>query len=141
AGSSDEDGAWSRGELERIAAAVRSAVREHPDEPPVAVMNQVVFGRLGFVREVDDGDLRFVLLPSVLRARRGNCVGLGSLYLALAEALEWPASGAIVPGHFFVRIEERGRWRNVELLRQGEEMPDAWYPVRFPAPGAGAPEY
>src|SRR5262249_43247295 len=43
--------------------------------------------------------------------------------------------------HFFVRIEERGRWRNVELLRQGEEMPDAWYPVRFPAPGAGAPEY
>jgi tetratricopeptide (TPR) repeat protein len=68
-------------------------------------------------------------------------VGLGSLYLALAEALGWPASGAIVPGHFFVRIEEQGRRRNVELLRRGEEMPDAWYLVRFPAPGSGAPSY
>jgi tetratricopeptide (TPR) repeat protein len=141
AGASDEDDVWSRAELGRIAKEVQKAVREKPDEPPVAVMNEVVFSRLGFVREVDDADLRFVLLPSVLRARRGSCVGLGTLYLALAEALSWPASGAIVPGHFFVRIDERGRRRNVELLRQGEEMPDAWYRGRFPAPGAGAPSY
>jgi tetratricopeptide (TPR) repeat protein len=140
AGASDDD-AWSRAEIQRIAALVRAASNERPNEPPALVMNDTVFGQLGFVREVDDPDLRFVLLPSVLRARRGSCVGLGSLYLALAEALGWRAAGAIVPGHFFVRLGEAGRARNVELLRKGEEMPDDWYRHRFPAPGSGSSSY
>jgi hypothetical protein len=92
----------------------------------------VVFGELGFVREVDDRDLDYVLLPSVLRHRRGSCVGLGSLYLAVAEALGWRAAGVMVPAHFFVRVGEPPR--NVELLRKGEEMPDDWYRTRFAAP-------
>jgi tetratricopeptide (TPR) repeat protein len=140
AGASDDD-AWSRAEIQRIAALVRAASNERPNDPPATVMNDTVFGQLGFVREVDDPDLRFVLLPSVLRARRGSCVGLGSLYLALAEALGWRATGAIVPGHFFVRLGEGGHARNVELLRKGEEMPDDWYKHRFAAPGSGSSSY
>jgi tetratricopeptide (TPR) repeat protein len=126
----DADDAWSRGEIDRIAARVRRAIAERPGDP-VARLNEVVFGELDFAREVDDRDLDFVLLPSVLRHRRGSCVGLGSLYLTLAEALGWRAAGVMVPGHFFVRVGER--WRNVELLRRGEEMPDAWYRTRFAA--------
>jgi tetratricopeptide (TPR) repeat protein len=128
-------------ELGRIAQKVREAVRQDPGGHPVDALNQTVFGTFGFVREVDDTDLRFVLLPSVLKTRRGTCVGLGTLYLALAEALGWPAEGIMVPGHFFVRVDEKGRRRNVELLRRGEEMPDAWYRARFPIPGGADAAY
>src|SRR5262249_40995751 len=66
---------------------------------------------------------------------------LGTLYIALGELLGWKVEGVMVPGHFFVRVEDGGRSHNVELLRRGEEMPDAWYAHRFAAPGSGAPEY
>ena len=97
-----------------------------------------MFGALGFVREVEDTSLEFVLLPLVLRNRRGNCVGLGTMYLALGEMLGLSVEGVLRPGHFFVRIREGARVRNVELLRKGEEMPDSWYESRFPIPtGSG----
>jgi hypothetical protein len=104
-------------------------------------MREVVFGDRGYTREVDDTGLRFVWLPSVLERRRGSCVGLGSLYLALAERLGWPMVAMMVPGHFYVRIHEQGRWHNLELLHAGEELPDAWYSARFPIAGGGAREY
>jgi tetratricopeptide (TPR) repeat protein len=124
-------------ELRRIAAKVGS----NREKGATFALNQAVFEALGFVREVTDTNLEFVLLPSVLRRRRGSCVGLGSLYLALAELLGVPASGVLLPEHFFVRIVEGQRVRNVELLRRGEEMPDAWYQERYPIPGGAAPAY
>lgn len=139
AGSEQID--WSADEIERIAATARTAMARAPGRSPAAVLSELLFGPLGFVREVDDTDLSFVLLPSVLERRRGSCVGLGTLFLVLAEALGWSASGVMMPGHFYVRVRERGQARNVELLRGGEAMPDAWYDRRFPVPGGSAHEY
>lgn len=124
-------------ELQRIAARVRPALQAGI----ATALNAAVFGALGFVREISDTDLAFVLLPSVLRRRRGSCVGLGSLYLALAELLGVSAHGVLLPGHFFVRIQEGGGARNVELLRRGEELPESWYRERYPIPGGSAPAY
>ena len=121
-------------ELERIAQLVRRARRAAPQLPARALLRRVVFEQLGFAREVSDASLRFVYLPSVLRLRRGSCVGLGSLYLALGERLGWNMRGVIVPGHFFVRIQERGVSYNLELLRGGAELPDSWYHARYPVP-------
>jgi tetratricopeptide (TPR) repeat protein len=126
-------------ELSRIARLVRA--RASAGTARAAALNETIFGELGFVREVNDSDLGFVLLPSVLERRRGGCVGLGTLYIALGELLGWKVEGVMVPGHFFVRVDEGGRHRNVELLRRGEEMPDSWYAHRFPVPGTGAAEY
>jgi regulator of sirC expression with transglutaminase-like and TPR domain len=136
-----EDDAWSRAELDRIAAEVRRVVEQNPGVSTSSALNETLFGTLGFVREVDDTSLRFVLLPSVLESRRGSCVGLGSLYLALGERLGWKIGGVMVPGHFFVRIHERGASHNLELLRRGETMPDEWYRRRFPIAGGTAAEY
>ena len=133
--------AWTETELARIAEQVQSATRRNVGHDPVAAMRETIFDRLGFTREVDDTDLRFVLLPSVLRSRRGSCVGLGTLYLAVAELLSLRAEGVMRPGHFFVRFREGPEGRNVELLRKGEELPDVWYDTRFPIPGGTAPEY
>jgi regulator of sirC expression with transglutaminase-like and TPR domain len=94
----------------------------------------VLFDELGFVREVTSTELTFVLLPGVLRQRRGNCVGLGTLYLAVAEALGFVAHGVLMPGHFYVQHRAPGHAQNVELLRRGEAMPDSWYRARYPLP-------
>lgn len=124
-------------ELNDIADRVGSA-RSADRDGPASALGRVLFDELGFTREVSSSGLGFVLLPSVLRQRRGNCVGLGTLYLALAQALDIPASGVLMPGHFYVRVQQAGAHRNVELLRRGEAMPDSWYGSRYPLPGSTA---
>jgi tetratricopeptide (TPR) repeat protein len=130
-----------RSQLSAIAVDVARAAQRTPQALPSTALNETIFGKWHFVREVDDPDLRFVLLPDVLQSRRGSCVGLGSLYLAVAEQLGWKLNAVMVPGHFFVRIIERGSAHNLELLHRGELMPDSWYQSRFPIPGGAAREY
>ncbi|HEY2902085.1 MAG TPA: transglutaminase family protein [Polyangia bacterium] len=139
--SSAADRDWAKGELERIASRVRAERQRDPGAGNAAAINRTLFDVLAFSREVDDADLGFVLLPSVLRQRRGSCVGLGALFIAVAALLDVPAAGVVVPGHFFVRVAEGGRSHNVELLRRGEEMPDDWYRSRYPIAGNGAAAY
>lgn len=128
------------GELTHLTKLARPAVSSS-GASAASELNALIFERLGFVREVEDPDLRFVLLPQVLRDRRGSCVGLGVLYLALAEALNLDAHGVLRPGHFYVRLGRTGAHTNVELLRRGEAMPDSWYEARFPVPGGAARAY
>jgi len=97
---------------------------------PIADLDAVVFDQQGFAREIADDDPRFFLLPSVIAGRRGTCVGLSALYLALGERLGLGLDGILLPGHFFVRTRAAPP-RNVELLRRGEIMPDAWYRGKY----------
>jgi tetratricopeptide (TPR) repeat protein len=131
----------SLAELTRLAALARSALSASPGRSPASVLSRLIFEQWGFVREVEDRSLGYVLLPSVLEHRRGSCVGLGCLFLALAEVLGWSAAGVLMPGHFYARVREATGARNVELLRAGEAMPDTWYERRFPIPGGSAREY
>jgi regulator of sirC expression with transglutaminase-like and TPR domain len=140
-GSDEERVNRSLAEIARLAALAQRELSVSSGRSPAAVLSRLLFEQWGFVREVEDTSLGYVLLPSVLEHRRGSCVGLGSLFLALAEALGWSASGVLMPGHFYVRVREATGERNVELLRAGEAMPDAWYERRFPVPGGSAREY
>jgi regulator of sirC expression with transglutaminase-like and TPR domain len=130
---------FTRAELQRMAAPAPAALGR--GESSAQVLRRVLFEEGRLVREIDSQEPRFMLLPGVLHERRGTCVGLGTLYLVLAERLGVPAHGVLVPGHFFVRIREGGRLRNVELLRQGEEMPDSWYRGKYAVPEAGGGAY
>lgn len=105
----------------------------------VDAIARVLFDQVGFQREVERTDPEFLLLPSVVAGRRGSCVGLGALVLAIGETLGIPIAGVMVPGHFFVRELGPGA-HNVELLRRGETMPDAWYVGKYGpwAPSASA---
>ncbi|MEO8899886.1 MAG: transglutaminase family protein [Polyangiaceae bacterium] len=135
----------SLAELTRIVALAQQALYRAPQAVPDSVLSTLLFGTLGFAREVTDTNLRFVLLPGVLRERRGSCVGLGTLFLALSEALGWAGNGVMMPGHFYVRLHNPGNpgepTRNVELLHQGESLPNSWYMGRFPIPTGGEREY
>jgi tetratricopeptide (TPR) repeat protein len=103
-----------------------------------ADIGAVIFEELSFQREIEDTSTRFFQSSLVLRDRRGSCLGLGALYLAIAERLGVPLDGILLPGHFFVRTRGPGA-HNVELLRRGEAMPDGWYREKYgPWPKAGA---
>jgi regulator of sirC expression with transglutaminase-like and TPR domain len=114
--------------VQAMAERVRGGVEAGAD--PVVELSRLVFEDFGFEREVEDGDPRFVLLPTVMAQRRGTCVGLTQVYLAVSEQLDLDLRAVLVPGHLFVR---HGR-RNIELLRHGEEMPAEWYRERYGAP-------
>jgi tetratricopeptide (TPR) repeat protein len=120
--------------LHAIASAVeRHHRRSHGDI--IDDINAVVWDELSFVREVDSAATRFFQLAEVVARRRGNCLGLGALYLALGERLGVPLDGILLPGHFLVRTREPSR-RNIELLRRGEAMPEPWYRGKYgPWPG------
>lgn len=130
---------WTSSELGHVVERV--AGRLAGGSSPAAALTQVLFHELGFVREVESTALDFVLLPGVLEQRRGSCVGLGTLYLCVAEALGLEAHGVLRPGHFYVHQRAPGSACNVELLRRGELMPDAWYAQRFPLDQAGSSSY
>jgi regulator of sirC expression with transglutaminase-like and TPR domain len=122
-------------------AATRVEARLRAGAAPADALNAVVFDELHFEREVKEIDPRFMRLTQVLADRRGSCLGLGALYLALGDRLG-PAHGftvqaVLVPGHFFVRVGDR----NVETLRRGEQMPDSWYRERYEVPEKDAPAY
>ncbi|HET7540590.1 MAG TPA: transglutaminase family protein [Polyangiaceae bacterium] len=138
-----DDDALARGaaELARLVALAQRELSTSSAHSPAAVLSSLIFEHWGFAREVEDTSLRYVLLPSVLEHRRGSCVGLGSLFLAIAEGLGWSAAGVLMPGHFYARVQEAGGPRNVELLRAGEAMESSWYDQRFPVPGGSAREY
>ena len=101
-------------------------------------LNAVVYNELGFEREIESTATRFFQLSTVLADRRGSCLGLGALYLAIGERIGIPLDGVLLPGHFFVRTRGPGG-HNVELLRRGEAMPDEWYRKKYgPWPSGGA---
>jgi regulator of sirC expression with transglutaminase-like and TPR domain len=139
-------GGSSPREQDAAAAALADLARQvetrlRAGEPPAQALAHGVYDDRGFVREVDDADPRFMRLPAVLAGHRGSCLGLGALFLALGERLGpahgFSVAGVLVPGHFFVRVAGH----NAELLRRGEEMPDAWYRQRYQIPEHDAPAY
>jgi len=127
--------AWTR--LQEIALRVEKRHRRtHADVADD--INAVVFGELGFEREIESTASRFFELPAVINDRRGSCLGLGALYLAIGERIGVPLDGILLPGHFFVRTRGLGA-HNVELLRRGEAMPDEWYRKKYgPWPDHGS---
>jgi len=140
-GAGDEALSRSSAEVARLVALAQRELATSGGRSPAALLSSLIFEQWGFTREVADPSLRYVLLPSVLESRRGSCVGLGSLFLAIAEGLGCAAAGVLMPGHFYARVREPSGPRNVELLRAGEAMPDSWYARRFPVPGGSAREY
>jgi len=122
--------------IKALTSAARALLAERPKQHPLSVLSALVFEREGYQREVEEAALSHALLPRVLAARRGSCLGLGALYLVLAEQLGLPIRLAVAPGHVLVRYlgDARGAPRSAELLRRGEDMPLDWYRQRYGAP-------
>jgi len=69
-------------------------------------------------------------LARILDGQRGNCLGYGLLYLAVAERAGWPVYGVHAPEHFFVRFDDGVTRVNLEPTRGGATLSDKSYVVR-----------
>jgi len=122
-------------ELEKILDLAGGRTKGRSGADKIDALNRLIFEELKFEREVQDDSIEFMLLPYVLEHKKGSCLGLAALYLALAERAGVEVRGVLAPRHLFLRHERR----NIELLRKGESMPDEWYQKTWQVPeGAGA---
>lgn len=128
----DADGGLVEKELDRIARRVIVHAGDLKDPArTVSALNRVLFYEDGFVYDPNAGNPENYLLDRVLARKHGNCLGLTSVYLALAEKLKIPLGGVYVPGHCFVRYEGSGNRINIETGEGGGERKNAWYSKKY----------
>jgi regulator of sirC expression with transglutaminase-like and TPR domain len=105
--------------------------RASGDSAKVAILNAWVFDSLA-ISPIDDSDDLAVSLPSrVLAERKGSCLGLTLLYLALGRSLDLPLRPVFLPGHIFVRYRSDAYACNIETLKRGLARTDSFYRENF----------
>ncbi|MBI5906415.1 MAG: tetratricopeptide repeat protein [Deltaproteobacteria bacterium] len=124
-------------ELARLENRLREELRGlSSEEPVVEAFRRVLLVEEGFTYDKSPGEPENYLLETVVSRKKGNCLGLSMLYLALAERLGVPFRGVYVPSHCFVRLEGTAARRNVEFSDGGANWDDERYRREFRvAPG------
>jgi regulator of sirC expression with transglutaminase-like and TPR domain len=113
-------------EIARMADLWRKRAGDAPSaEKSVEALRAVLFDDVKFeaVTTLDSPETLHV--DSVLETRRGYCLSLSIVALAVAERAGIPLYGVALPNHFLVRYDDGRTRRNVELTRQGKEIPEA----------------
>jgi len=100
----------------------------------IPVINEYLFGELGFKSISEAHDPNDLFLHTVLDKKRGYCLSLSVLYLSLAERLGLPLYGVVVPGHFFVRYDDKRVRFNIETTSEGRGASDEHYINKFKVP-------
>lgn len=104
------------------------------DARAVPEINRYLFEELKFrsVKTADNPEDLF--LHTVLDQKRGYCLSLSVLYLAIGERLGLPLYGVVVPGHFFVRYDDGTVRFNIETTAGGGTAEDDYYRDTFKPP-------
>ncbi len=76
-------------------------------------------------------DIRTVLPHEVVLNARGSCMGTALLFLLLAQRLQVPMYGVVMPGHFFVRYDDDSVTLNIEPNRAGWHYTDSAYRAKY----------
>jgi tetratricopeptide (TPR) repeat protein len=122
-------------EITRLADRLRPEVAGAADGGQVVTaFRRVLLVEERFTYDKSSSDPGNYLLESVLARRKGNCLGLSLLYLALADRLGIPFRGVYVPSHCFVRYEGNGVRVNVEFAEGGASWADDRYRREFRIP-------
>jgi len=88
----------------------------------VQVINDYLFKEQGF--RYEEG-VHF--LNAVLDQKRGSCVGLSTLYIALTQRLKIRCFAVNIPRHEFVRFTKGNTKINIEVMNGGTQHSDEWY--------------
>ena len=108
------DPALPEREIARLADRLRPEVSGAADGREVVdAFRRILLIEEGFSYDKSPSDPGNYLLESVLARKKGNCLGLSILFLALADRLGLPFRGVYVPSHCFVRYEGGGTRTNV----------------------------
>lgn len=119
-------------DLDRLAERARAALGdERAPRGIVSALNRLLFEHERFSYDPEAGNPDNFLLDRVLARRRGNCLGIASVYMALAERLGLPLRAVYVPSHCFVRFDDPAGRINIEPGDRGGERGDERYAREF----------
>lgn len=124
-------------QLDDIATEVRGRLEAKNAPMGVAaipIINNYLFDELKFETIAKADDPYDLFLHSVIDRRRGYCLSLSILYLAIGERLGLPLHGVVVPGHFFVRYDDGYVRFNIETTAKGGSFSDDYYIQKFNVP-------
>ena len=131
------DATESLEEIDRMALELDIRIsREDNPERIVSLINQYLFQENTY-SSLDPADPRYMktlegsALPRVIENKKGDCLGLSLLYLALAERLGLPLYGVAAPGHIFVRYDDGETRINIETTDKGRESEDSYYEKKY----------
>jgi tetratricopeptide (TPR) repeat protein len=133
----DKAGFVYRRKIDEMAEEIlRRLEKKHlaADYRAIEIVNEYLFKELGFHSVQDANDPDDLFLHTVLERKRGYCLSLSMLYLAIAERIGMPVYGVVVPGHFFVRYDDGKRQYNIETTSGGAIADDEHYQEKFKPP-------
>ena len=99
----------------------------------------VVYKNWNMAFDPRDDALETMLPHKAFFRRKGSCLGVSLMILMLAQRLDCPLHGVVLPGHFFCRFDDGESRENIEPNRSGYRHPDDYYRTKYPA--AGMPWY
>ena len=123
--------------LDDMALEIRERIKQKKlrrQSSMIPEINQYLFDELGFKSLSEAIDPNSLFLHTVLDEKRGYCLSLSILYLSIAERLDLPVYGVVVPGHFFVRFDDGYTRFNIETTSNGGIAPDEHYIKKFKVP-------
>ncbi len=122
----DLDADAVRAEIRRLAERWRRLVADESDPILRAdAFATVLFEQERFASVADLDSPENLHIDSVLERKRGYCLSLSIVALALAEEVGAPLHGVAAPNHFYVRWDDGVVRRALELTRRGEPLDDA----------------
>lgn len=110
--------------LDWMALQVRAYLSDHPSPKElIQAINTFLFEQQHikfppqsvFMKDID----RYTLLASVMDNHLGVCLGVTTVYLAIAQRLSLPLEIITPPGHIFVRYREGNEVVNIETTARG----------------------
>lgn len=118
-------------DIEKYLGCIRSMADElrqdlHDGMKPsaiIAALAEYIFKKKGFKFKPTN----ISSFNMVLSRKKGDCMGLAVLYLALAEELGLPIVGMSAPNHVYLMYKSRGRRFNIDQCREGVIAPDEFF--------------
>lgn len=109
-------------DLMALQIAARFPSKPTPQQK-IREINRFIFQEMGYrfpphsvyAKDID----LYTYLPSVIDSRRGVCLGVSILYLALSQRLDLPLEAITPPGHIYVRYRSPEGIRNIETTARG----------------------
>ena len=124
-------------ELDRISSHIKARIgRSKAPRKIIKIINTYLFDHYGLVA-LDGPYTKDFLIHELLDTKKGACMSLVALYLAIAERIDFPLYSICLPEHIFIRwvspkkrkfyFFKRNLSFNIETLKNGNSLPDKHY--------------
>ena len=118
--------------LDSISLTIKEMKRNKiPSHTLVDTLIKIIYSDFSITFDPDYEDIETILPHTVMKNKKGSCLGVSLLFLLLTEKSIDNLYGVLLPGHFFIRFVDSTIIRNIEPNRSGYSHPDSYYYRRY----------